>query len=313
MRNVLLLALILVAAEAQAQTAGTAGAFARMGFGARGMGMGNAMTAVITGDPSTYYNPAVAAFAAERTAGATFGVLSLDRTLNFLSYTQAIKPQAGLSFGLINSGVRNIDGRDADGNPTGPLSTFEDQFYFSFSNRVADALALGVTIKLYYSQLYDQVKSSTVGFDLGGLYRLTDRLSVGLAVQDINSKYKWDSKPLYDLNGRTTEDDFPTLYRLGAAYALPDPAATLSAEFERSSAGTTIVRAGVEVAPVENFAVRGGIDRGDFSTDATGIKPSFGFRARNSFNGWTPALDYAYVIESFAPNGMHILTLSVAF
>ena len=34
----------------QAQNAGTAGAFARMGAGARGMGMGNALTAVISGD-----------------------------------------------------------------------------------------------------------------------------------------------------------------------------------------------------------------------------------------------------------------------
>ena len=33
-------------ASAEAQLAGTAGTFARMGFGARGMGMSNAMTAV---------------------------------------------------------------------------------------------------------------------------------------------------------------------------------------------------------------------------------------------------------------------------
>ena len=41
--------ILLLAAAGHAQTAGRAGAFARMGFGARGMGMGNAMTAVAGG------------------------------------------------------------------------------------------------------------------------------------------------------------------------------------------------------------------------------------------------------------------------
>ena len=34
------------------------GAFSRMGFGARGIGMGNAMSAVTTGNLVSYYNPA---------------------------------------------------------------------------------------------------------------------------------------------------------------------------------------------------------------------------------------------------------------
>ena len=51
-----------------AQNAGRAGAFARIGFGARGIGMGNAVTAVTSGDISTYYNPALSAFSERRTA-----------------------------------------------------------------------------------------------------------------------------------------------------------------------------------------------------------------------------------------------------
>ena len=39
--------------------AGLAGAPMRMGFGARGMAMGNAMTAVTSGDVQSYYNPAL--------------------------------------------------------------------------------------------------------------------------------------------------------------------------------------------------------------------------------------------------------------
>ena len=39
---------------ALAQIGGAPGSYSRMGFGARGMGMGNAMTAVISGDVSGY-------------------------------------------------------------------------------------------------------------------------------------------------------------------------------------------------------------------------------------------------------------------
>ena len=39
-----------------------AGSFSRMGFGARGMGMGNSMGAIIDGNLVSYYNPAIAAF-----------------------------------------------------------------------------------------------------------------------------------------------------------------------------------------------------------------------------------------------------------
>src|ERR1041384_1116025 len=305
--------LLLAVLEGQAQTAGSAGAFARMGAGARGMGMGNAMTAVNTGDIQTYYNPALAAFSDSRTAGATFGLLSLDRYLNFVSYVQPIHPTAGISFGIINAGVRNIDGRDADGEKTGDLSTFENQFFLAFANRVADRLSLGVAVKLYYSKLYDQVISTTVGFDAGFCAQLTDDLSLGGAVQDLGSKYKWDTKAIYDQNGKSTEDKFPNLRRLGMAWRLPSNAGVVSAEFENSSLQTNIFRAGAEYYLVEYLSVRGGIDRLDGSDDATGVKPTFGFTIRNSFIGWSPSVSYAYVFESFAPRGMHIITLNTSF
>ncbi len=304
---------ILFTQDMRAQTAGSAVAFARTGSGARGMAMGNAMTAVNTGDIQTYYNPALAAFSVGRIAGLTFGLLSLDRYLNFVNYVQPIHPTAGISFGLINAGVRNIDGRDADGEKTGDLSTFENQFFLAFANRVADRLSLGVAVKLYYSKLYDQVTSTTVGFDAGFCAQITDELSIGGALQDLGSKYKWDTKAIYDQNGKSTEDKFPNLRRIGVAWRIPSSAGVISAEFENSSLSTNVFRAGAEYYLVEYLSVRGGIDRIDGSDDATGVKPTFGFTLRNSFIGWTPSVSYAYVFESFAPRGMHIITLNTSF
>ena len=316
MRKILvhiLLLTLLLAASSVAQSSGSAGAFARLGFGARGMGMGNALSAVNSGAVSTYYNPALAAFSEERIGAATVGVLSLDRYLNFLSYTQALPPHAGLSVGIINAGVRYIDGRDNDGYHTEDYSTMENQFYLSFANRVDERVALGVSVKMYYAKLFDQVTTTTVGFDVGILVKATDELSIGAVAQDINSKYKWDTKSIYDQNGKITEDKFPILYRFATAYKIPGTGAIVAGEFEHSSDKTNILRFGAEYNLMEHFSLRGGADRWGLGDNTTGVKPTFGFTAKSSFNGWTPAVNYAFVIEGFVPHGMHIITLTVAF
>lgn len=308
-----IVALLFVANISNAQIAGRAGSFARMGFAARGIGMGNALTAVNTGAINTYYNPALASFAEQRTASVSFGILSLDRYLNFVSYTQAIKPNAGLSVGIINAGVRKIDGRDADGYHTEDYSTTENQFYLAFANRVHERVSLGVAIKLYYAKLFEDFSSTTVGFDIGGLVQITDEITLGLCIQDLNSKYKWDSKPLYDQNGKTTEDKFPNLRRIALGYKFLEGALLLDVEYENSSEQTNVFRFGTEYKFVEYFTIRGGMDRYETADNSTGAKPSFGFSVKNSFNGWTPELQYAFVIEPIAPQGLHIITLNVAF
>jgi hypothetical protein len=312
-RSVALAAIILfLTAAGSAQTAGRAGAFARIGFGARGMGMGNAMTAVVSGEISSYYNPALPAFSEARYAAGSFGFLSLDRSLNFLSYTMPIHPTGGLSAGLINAGVSDIDGRDADGARTQSYSTYENQVYLAFSNRVDKNVSIGVAIKLYHSKLFEGVTTTTVGFDAGILVRPADGLAVGAALLDIGSKYKWNTKDV-NSSGKETEDKFPMLKRLGVSYTFAEPAIVAAVDIEHASGGSPIFRGGVEYAIVREFTVRAGADRMDFGDDATGVKPTFGFSVNKALEGWTPSLSYVYTHESFAPRGFHMITLSAIF
>lgn len=99
-----------------------AGSFSRMGFGARGMGMGNAMAAVIDGNLVSYYNPALSAFQNDNYFQTSYSFLSLDRALNFLNFTKKFefgkskkKRTAGISIGIINAGVSGIKGTDNQG------------------------------------------------------------------------------------------------------------------------------------------------------------------------------------------------------
>ncbi|MFI5251883.1 MAG: PorV/PorQ family protein [Bacteroidota bacterium] len=296
-----------------AQNDGTGGSFTRLGFGARGMGMGNALTAVREGAVQTYYNPSLASFSEQRTGSLTTSFLSFDRYLNFLSYTQAVQPTAGISGGIINSGVRNIDGRDANGNHTDYYSTTDNEFYLAFANRMTENLSLGVSVKLFYSKLFDQISTTTVGFDIGAFYRLSPEWNIGGVIQDVGTKYKWDSKPIYDIDGKIVTDNFPQLRRLGVCYAPASNIGIIALDFENSSEGSNMIKIGAEINFVPSFTVRGGVDRWILSGNNPGAKPTFGFSLNNSFTKWTPSITYAYVVEPFSPQNMHILTLSAMF
>ncbi len=291
--------------------AGLAGAPFRLGFGARGIGMGNALTASSFGNEDSYYNPALVPFQPQPTVLLSYGSLSLDRRLNFASYTQHLNPNAGLSVGIINSGVSNIQGRDSDGQPTDTYSTSENQFFFSFGLEPSKQLSIGVTAKVLYYSLFSNVKSTTFGADLGALYSISDVLKIGIVLQDILSKYKWDTSKLYGENGSSYTNSFPLRKRLGVSYLEREWGLIVSAEVEWiGPAG--FARFGSELELFSGLRIRGGIDQVAFDGSVT-AKPSLGFSVQTEIASWSPRLDYAYVFEPYVPTGMHYLTLSLNF
>ena len=301
-----------IAGSLHAQMDGTPGAFSRLGFGARGMGMGNAMTAVDDGDLSSFYNPASTPFLTSKVAAVSCGLLSLDRSLNTISYSQAIKPTAGFSLGIINAGVRNIDGRDADGFQTEEYYTSENQFSFSFANRMSKNFSLGVALKIYYYRLFEKVSSTDLGIDVGTMIRLTNDLTLGAVIQDIGSKYKWDTSNIYGDQGASTVERFPLLKKIGLSYALNEHTALISLEIENSNMNTNIIRMGAEVALNDQFTIRGGLDHWD-TQDPSQAAPTFGFTLRVSSADFMPILNYAYVVEPYNLFAMNVISLSSRF
>ena len=298
---------------------GMSGAFSRMGFGARGMGMGNAMISVVSGNLVSYYNPAVSTFQESNFFQTSYSFLSLDRTLNFLSFTKKLeigkrkKRIAGISIGIINAGVSGIDGRDNQGVKTGNLSTSENQFFISFSNRFSDKFSLGVGIKFYYFKLYEQISSTAFGIDLGAIYLLNKNISLAATISDINSKYKWDTGRIYGLEGNSTKYNFPLLFRLGVTYRFENPSLLASLEIEHSNAGTDFIRIGTEYNIFEHLFLRGGVDRisiGNFDIPA---RPSLGFSYLKNFNSFDVGINYAFIIEPYSAYDSHIIGVEILF
>lgn len=324
----LLTSTIIIAQPQFSEIAARVGAFSRIGFGARGIGMGNAMSAVITGELVSYYNPAVTVFQENNSVLTGYSFLSIDRNLNFLSYTRRFdfyskkdslvenpKPRnsAGISIGVINAGVSNIDGRDNNGLPTGELSTSENQFYLAVANRFSKRFSIGISAKFYYYKLFKEISTTSFGVDIGALYKVSDQFTVALAVVDINSKYKWDTSPVYEADGVNSEDKFPNLRKLGVSYHNKKIGLLASLEYENSSAKTNILRAGVEYNIYEGLYLRGGIDQFNLSNTDWPIKPSLGFSFYKSFGNFVVGVDYAFAIERYSSSDRHIVGLTFNF
>lgn len=300
------------------------GAFSRMGFGARGMGMGNSMSAVREGNLVSYYNPALSVFQKGASFSAGYTFLSLGRSLNFISFTKRfeLKPKrdslrqnqaAGISMGIINSGVSGIEGRDNQGIKTGDLKTSENQFFFSFSNRFSEKLSLGLEVKFYYYKLYEKITSTGVGFDLGAVYSMSDNLSFSAVISDLNSKYKWDTAIIRKEQGKSTMNSFPVSKRIGACYSIKNIGLITSIEIESYSKDSNFLRLGAEYNIFAELFLRGGMERLSLSNRDIPARPSFGFSFFKQSGNLTFGVDYAFVIEPYSPEDQHVLGIDLIF
>lgn len=227
----------------------------------------------------------------------------------------SIKPRsvAGISIGLINSGVSKIDGGDSQGNHTGELSTSENQFFIAVANKFSEKFSIGIAFKFYYYKLYEDVNASGLGFDIGALYSVNDAITVSLALTDLNSKYEWDTGKIYGSSGTISKDKFPLLKKIGVSYKLDDPKIIAAVELESSNAGTNYLRFGGEYNLFENLFLRGGLDRLNISNFDFPVRPSFGFSYFYNVNSIKFGFDYAFVLEPYSSSDQHVVGININF
>ena len=331
-RSGLLIALLVLATPAWAQSAG---AFSRMGLGARSLTMGGQI-ADLSGAASPYFNPALAPFQPVEAVELSAGILAFDREWQSVQIGAPLKPRAGVTAGVVHLGVSNIDGRDASGAPTETYSADETAFFIAFGIRMSDRLSGGAGLRLYRNDLFRSVESPTsIGVSLGLAARISERLSVGLAADDLLASYRWNGAPA---GGGSVEDRFPIRLRTGTAYALGagGRGGQITAEVEMQMQGaesirphgvdvigsqaverdTTITytladvhgRVGGEVWLVQPFAVRAAVDRVGIGP-AQEMRPALGFALRQRFNELGVRIDYAATLEPYATGVMHMATL----
>ena len=332
---------VLVASGAAAQGPG---AFFRMGMGARSLAVPS-QVADRSGYASPYLNPAHAPFIAAQGVELTAGRLAFDRSWEAVQVAAPLRPRSGFAGGVLHGGVDGIDGRDASGYPTGgqnedgTLRADEYAFFAAFGTQLSGRLAAGVGLRLYRNELFEGTRAPTaIGISLGTTARITDRLSMGLVVDDLFARYEWSST---GSAAASATDYFPVRSRAGLAYAAGDrgtgrPRLTVAAEAElfvqpaetRRPDGVDVIgtepspssttldftladvqgRVGGEYWVTDGLAVRGGLDRIG-AGEAGELRPSAGFGIEQRVGELDLRVDYTAVVEPFGSALMHMATV----
>ncbi len=314
-----------------------AGAFARMGFGARGIAMGNAQAGDLSGAASPYYNPALSPLVEGQTIAASVSSLSFDRNLQFLQLGAPLQGRAGFAVGLVHASVSNIDGRDNSGFHTGTFSVDEYAGFLSFGLRFSERFSGGINLQIFQSDLFEGLSAArTIGLDLGFALKLRENLAVGLVADDLLARYTWDGSSVGG-SGAEVTDAFPRRLRLGLTHSRWSDRVMLAAEIESRTTSATHVtfeprilgdgpartrneetltfqefrtRIGSEFVLMDGFHLRAGIEQLGDEVLGT-IRPSAGFGAEQPVGEMRIQIDYAFGMEAQAGGRMHFMTLRV--
>ncbi len=198
---------------------GFSGSFLRMTPDAISAGLGGV---TLFNDASGYaylHNPA-AMLGATRRMYAGVVRLPLDRQLYGLNLVVPLPPTAFIGAGVLGASTGNITGRDSRGYYTGDLRDDDRLLTVSFANSFAPELAAGLTLNILQHQLGDtrhtwNLNGSGFGVGAGVLAKISGSLSVAVTIQNINTRYNWNTQKLLDEQGKTYGEDLPKFVAWG--------------------------------------------------------------------------------------------------
>ncbi|MDX9758391.1 MAG: PorV/PorQ family protein [Bacteroidota bacterium] len=308
--------------------------------GARGIALGSAYTAGMTGIEALYYNPA-------GLSGSRHGVEVLFSQMNGLDNEDGVSffgvgsnfegfghvafTVKSLSFGdILVTDERQVDGTGAVFNPT--VLTLG----LTYSRALTDRIRSGVSVNLVSEEL-DRVSSSGFAFDVGVQYSGlagVNGLELGVTLRHLGGNMKYEGPGLLrlvdeigaDRDGQNLKIEsagfqLPTSLEIGLAYRYRFGEMhnlLVAGSFENSNFVSDQYRLAAEYLFNDFLALRGSFNiAGNAKTDyedATGYLygPAFGFGIQQWAGDAKLYLDYAYrTREVFS--GQHVVTLRVGF
>ena len=288
-------ALLLFAESAYSggNTKSTAGAYLRLGVGARPLGMGGAFTAVANDVYATYWNPAGLVQLQSFQIGSMYTIMTLDRKYSFLSFALPIGNSLALGITGIDYRIGQIERRDETETLLGTFDNAENAFSVSIGISPLKNLYLGGNYKFLLHQLADK-RATGYGFDVGVLLRPLKYFSVGMVVQDMNSNLEWNT----DSNH---EDHLPLSARGGVALRLLDDRLLVSTDLVKiKGVESTRWHTGVEFWPLGFFATRTGYNDQALTVGATLKISSLQF-------------DYGFATDEIDASQTHRISLLIDF
>ncbi len=299
-RSILLTLLVAaLATPAFAESAGRAGAYLKMGVGARALGMGSAFTAVADDSTAAFWNPAGLALLNRPEASFMHANLTLDRKYNFFNYAHTLKNSKNnevVALSHIRFGVDGIPETRESTNVAGMPATEPDGTYIAgrnvyifsyfddtesttfgtYARKIGKQWFGGVNLKALRQDLFTNSADSW-GLDLGFLYTPNKKSAFGLSIRDIAEQLKWDTA-----SGHS--DTVPVTTTVGASYKTR-PNMTVAVDVSKTQDLDAKFRVGTEYWFKDIAALRLGSQAGDLTLGAS-------FKLQD----WR--FDYAYADET---------------
>jgi hypothetical protein len=274
--------------------AGQAGAFLRLGVGARAGSLGDAFVAAASGPMALYWNPA----GLEQNRGWKFEAsqrrFSLQRNFSFAGLTFPISQRSSVGLGWIGFSTEGIAARSGNtAEPDGYFSDRENALLLSASHRLTDWLAIGATTKTIWQSLFNE-SASGYSASAGAQLFLHERLTLGATYQDFYSTYKWK-------DGRW--ENFPRTSMAGAAWRL-GAHSLITLDYHETENEIGRVRAGLEFTSISSLPVRVGYSRNAFAAGA-GLETALGAHALR--------IDYHFSSQEGINDHAHAFSLAIDF
>lgn len=265
--------------------------YLHFGVGARALGMGGAFTAVADDGTCAYWNPAGLTKLRSLEITSTYALLSVGRSLNFVSCALPLGFLGTPSVSWINSGYSGVKGFTGENTAATDVKNSNNAFIFSYGFSPSREASVGISAKMLLSELSDK-SGLGMGIDAGVLLNPIPVLSVGLTLQDIASVISWntDSKAV---------DTVPMNILGGVSYTVGENlviSAGINKNIDMKNLGYNI---GAEYK-TSGIGVRAGLNNGN---PAIGLSYKFLFLQ----------LDYAYNVDSLKEGDSHIVSLNTSF
>ena len=249
----------LLLAEKPNRVGTTTANFLEIGFGPRGIAMGDAYASAVTDLSAVYWNPAGLAFMESNEAQFMLQPWLVNSKLSFVAVGVPITGIGTLALNIIHMGygdmeVTTLSSQDGTGEL---FDANEMAITLSYGRGITDWFAFGAGVKYVSSQIW-HVSGSAIAFDLGVIVktgflpaagRSKDGLRIGMSISNYGTKMRYDGTDLLnpidispDENGNFR--DAPGQFRLNS-WELP-----------------LIFRVGVSVKPIviENHSVTLAVD-----------------------------------------------------
>jgi len=242
------------------------GDFLNLGIGARAVSMGGAFTGLANDVSAGYWNPG--------------GLVQLDGTEVLTMYDSFFEGMGHIYLGLgkkLNGGGAlgaqinyltsgDISGVDESGNSIGNFNATSMAIVLTYSRYINKSMSYGINLKTLNENIAG-LNGSGFGADLGLLYKGSEKLRLGFAIQNLGTGITYD--------GYTETSPFPMVVRGGISYYLTNTGANsfvLCADLSKISTDNSMgMGAGMEYR-AGVLAFRGGILKsGDAMIPGAGI------------------------------------------